>query len=141
MSMYRPHKRVQLDCAAAGPSLTRQEFAKECDINEIMRRYAKTGVISHTSPRAPQYLDLGDGVPDLITAMNTLIAGEQAFMSLPAVVRRDFDNDPKAFVAFAAEAKNLPKLREWGLAPPEKAPDAPMRVEVVNPPPPPPVVS
>lgn len=128
----RPHERVQL--RFKGPSKTRQEFAAECDINTIMKRFGKTGVITHYSARQPQYMDLGDGVPDMMQAMNTFIVAEQAFMRLPAAVRKEFDNDPSAFVNFALEKENLPKMREWGLAPPEKAPEAPMRVEVVNPP-------
>lgn len=127
----RPHERVVSPVGKV--SKTRQEFAAECDINTIMKRYQKTGVINHFAPRSPQYLDLGEGVPDLMVAMNTMIAAEQAFMSLPAVVRKEFDNDARSFAEYAQNKDNLPKLREWGLAAPEKTPDAPVRVEVVNP--------
>lgn len=127
----RPHERVVF--RPSGVSRTRQEFAAECDINNIMKKYQKTGVLSHFSPRQPQYLDLGDGVPDLMTAMNTVLVAERAFSQLPAVVRKEFDNDPTRFVDYAQNSENLPKLREWGLAPPEAAPEPPMRVEVVNP--------
>lgn len=127
---YRHHKRVHP--VISGPSRTRQEFAKDCDINQIMARYQKTGVISHVAPRAPQYLDVG-AVPDMMTAMNAFIAAEAAFMSLPSQVRKEFDNDPMRFVMFTEDAENLPKLREWGLARPEPVAQAPMRVEVVNP--------
>lgn len=135
----RPHERCVLKFSA--PSKTRQEFADECDINNIMRRFGKTGVITHYSPRQPQYMDLGDGVPDMMEAMNTFIIAEQAFARLPATVRKEFDNDPSRFVNFALDKENLPKMRDWGLAPPEKAPDAPMRVEVVNAQEPPPAAS
>lgn len=131
----RPHERVVTPVGAV--SKTRAEFAAECDINTIMKRYQKTGVLNHFAPRTPQYLDLGDGVPDLMTALNVMIAADQAFMQLPAVVRKEFDNDSKAFAAYAQEKENLPKLREWGLAPPEPTPEPPMRVEVVNSAPPP----
>lgn len=116
-----------------GPSMTREEFAAECDINTIMKKYAVTGVVGHVNPVQPRFID-AVGVPDLMTALNTMSDAQQAFMQLPAVVRREFDNDAMEFVKFASESENLPKLRQWGLAAPEKAPDAPMRVEVVNPP-------
>lgn len=131
-SMFIPHKRVTAHIE--GPSATRQEFVDECDVNRLMAQYERTGVWPLRPTGAePRYLDLSD-VPDFQSAMQLMIDAEAAFMSLPATVRRDFDNDAGKFVAFAEDGENLPKLREWGLAPPEKAPDAPMRVEVVNPP-------
>lgn len=122
----RPHERVVT--VIDGPSRTRQEFAKECDVNELMRRYQKTGVmpVGRTEPR---YLDC-TAVPQFHDAMQLFLQAEAAFMRLPAVVRREFDNDPEQFVAFAQNADNLPKLREWGLAEPEKAPEEPMRVRL-----------
>lgn len=129
---FRPHKRVVLKCT--GPSKTRQEFADECDINRIMAKYQKTGVMPMAA-RPPIYVDNWDA-PDFMGAMNILLEANEAFMRLPATVRREFDNDPSKFVAYCEDKENLPKLREWGLAAPEKLPDAPMRVEVVNPAPP-----
>ncbi|AXH77494.1 MAG: internal scaffolding protein [Microviridae sp.] len=116
-------------------SRTRQEFADECDINNIMDRYDATGVISHVDQRTPMYIDVSD-VPDLQSALRVLDEAQRAFMSLPAKVRKEFDNDVHEFVSFAENGENLAKMREWGLAPPEKVPDPPMRVEVVTPPPP-----
>lgn len=106
-----------LDCSNL-PSLTRQEFADECDINILMDRYEKTGMISHVNPRNPQYLDLSD-VPDLQTAHQVIQNAATEFMALPAKVRREFDNDPMEFVKFAMNPDNIDKMREWGLAPPK----------------------
>lgn len=117
------------------PSLTRQEFAEECDINTIMARYEASGVISHVNRAQPMYLDT-TGYPDLQGAMDQFREASLAFAALPAKVRREFDNDPQKFVDFASDPDNVPRMREWGLAEPEKAPDQPMRVEVVNAPPP-----
>lgn len=128
----RPHERVVTDCGSQ--SRTRQEFKKECDVNELMRRYQKTGILPSGGSKEPRFLDCVD-VPNFQEAMQLFIDAEAAFMRLPALVRRDFDNDAEKFVVFAQNADNVGKLREWGLAAPEKAPDAPMRVEVVNPPP------
>lgn len=104
------------------PSLTRQEFSDECDINVIMAQYERTGVISHVSKREPLFLDM-TGVPDFRTAMDMMVDAERAFMSLPAKVRKDFDNDARNFVDFAVNPENLDKMREYGLAPP--APEEP----------------
>lgn len=101
-----------------GPSLTRQEFAEECDINNIMAKYETTGVINHWNKVAPEYLDLSEGVPDLQAAMDVLQRAEAAFMTLPARTRLEFENDPKRFVAFAEDSANIQQMRDWGLAPP-----------------------
>lgn len=107
------------------PSRTRQEFADECDINNIMRRFEATGVISHVDQREPMYVDLTELPRDLHSVLRILDSATESFMSLPAMVRREFDNDPHQFIAFAEKPENLGKMREWGLAPPETLPDAP----------------
>lgn len=129
-SSVRPD-RERVEVRFSKPSRTRQEFAEECDINSIMARYSKTGVISHVNPAEPRFLDLSV-LPDFQSAMHIMMQANDAFASLPAAVRREFDNDPAKFVSFAEDGANLPKLREWGLAPPEKVPEPPQRVEVVN---------
>lgn len=124
-----------IDCSQGGPSLTRQEFAEECDINVLMARYEKTGAIPPMNAAEPQYLDVADfaGI-DLMTAMDVLERADRSFMSLPARTRAEFDNDPMKFVAFCEDAKNLDKLREWGLAAPVVPKPEPQEVRIVNPP-------
>lgn len=114
-------------------SLTRQEFADECDINNLMAQYEKTGIIpANMNNNVPRYLDVTN-VPDLRTALDLLNDATAAFMALPANVRREFDNDAMKFVAFAQDPENLPQMRTWGLAPPPPEPPAPQKVEIVNP--------
>lgn len=129
IGVYREHDKVAIHNTE--PSMTRQEFADESDVNNIMKKFQKTGILPANVTQQPQYLDLTK-VPDLQTAMNVKIQADKAFMTLPAKVRREFDNDPVKFVEFATDKDNLPKLREWGLAAPEKAPDPPLKVEVTN---------
>lgn len=131
---YVEHDAADYASDTVGPSRTRQEFAEECDINTIMARYDATGVISHVDQREPVYMDFTEIPDDLQGVLAQLSAGTEAFMTLPAAVRKEFDNDPHQFLQFAANPEHLERMREWGLAEPEKAPDAPMRVEVVNPP-------
>ncbi|QCQ84831.1 DNA pilot protein [Blackfly microvirus SF02] len=111
--------------------MTRQEFADECDINVLMAQYERTGVLSHFNMATPQYLDVSE-VPDLRSALDAVSSAQTAFMTLPASVRREFDNDPVKFVEFAQNPDNVGRMREWGLAAPERVADAPVRVEVVS---------
>jgi len=124
---------VRSDLDNFEPSLTRQEFAAECDINTIMEQYEKHGVVSHVNPRTPYYVDMSQTPSDLMSALDIMAKATESFMSLPASVRRNFDNDPAQFVEFAHDERNKDKMREWGLLAPEKVEDPPFKVEVVNP--------
>lgn len=101
-----------------GPSMTRQEFAEECDINFVMAKYQRDGILPPPPNREPMYVDFTSMPSDLLGTMKIVHDAEAAFMSLPAKVRREFENDPFEFAEFAAEPGNLDQLREWGLAPP-----------------------
>uniref|UniRef100_UPI001C2E984D hypothetical protein n=1 Tax=Staphylococcus aureus TaxID=1280 RepID=UPI001C2E984D len=80
------------------------------------------------------YLDLTQMPDDLMGTLKLVSDAEVSFMSLPALVRKEFDNDPVQFVEYAADPTHEDQLRAWGLLKPQETPPAPMRVEVVNPP-------
>lgn len=128
-SVYVMHKRVQLDASEGGK--TRQEFADECDINVLLARYEKHGVLNHFNAGRPEYFDASN-VPDLQSALDIVAKAEQAFMTLPAKVRAEFENDPVRFVAYAEDPANLERMREWNLAPPAPVEAPPVKVEWVN---------
>ena len=116
------------------PSLTRQEFSEECDVNKIMARYQATGILPN-STKEPIYWDAARVPNNLQDAMASMMYANELFMQLGAPIRKEFDNDATRFVEFATNPENGAKLKEWGLTAPEPLPDAPMRVEVVTPPP------
>lgn len=108
-----------------GESLTRQEFAAECDINNLMKQYEGKdigAIMRNVLP--PVYYDFANAPSTLLEFMDVQMQAEAAFMTLPAVVRREFENDPMQFVEFAMNRDNLPQMRTWGLAKPEDAPVA-----------------
>lgn len=100
-----------------GPSMARQEFREECDINSIMAKYQVTGMLP-ANVQEPVYYDFTCMPSDLLGMMDLMDTAEQAFMSLPAVVRKEFENSPYDFVMFASDPANIEKMREWGLAAP-----------------------
>lgn len=130
---------VGLDCSVHPttgeeiPSMTRQEFQEECDVNAIMARYENTPGGWPFAPPVENYVDFTAVPQNLQEAMSMMMEADAAFMRLPAKVRSEFDNDPLRFAEYAADAKNLPRLREYGLAEPEKVPEPPIKVEMVNP--------
>lgn len=96
-----------------GDSLTVQSDAKDADINVIMERYAKTGLMP-APKRLPSYGDF-DGISDYRDAVEAVREADELFMRLPAKVRQRFDNDAGAFVDFCSDEANLPELAELGL--------------------------
>lgn len=109
------------------PSLTNQSQAVDADINVIVKRFGITGQFPEGA-RLPSYQDF-EGIFDFRTAQEAVITARQRFMALPPEVRSRFGNDPAAFVDFASDPKNLPAMREMGLAPPAKTPPAEKTLE------------
>ncbi len=110
---YQPHDPVRL--VFTQPTMTKQSFADECDVNNIMKRFEKTGVLDHLNTHQGDYADF-IGVEDYKTSMDRIQAATAAFMTIPARIRAQFDNDPAKFVAFAEDPDNLDAMVDLGLA-------------------------
>lgn len=140
---YRKHKRVVFDGSHPDtgeflPSMTKQSFKAECDINNIIKSFSQTGMINHISQRRAQYVDLPDSV-DFQEAIATVELARTAFMTLPSKVRDRFQNDPEQFLAFLHDPKNEDEARALGLlnpkpAPPPGAPGTPPNSSESDPP-------
>lgn len=103
-----------------GKSRTHQSFAKEANINNIMSRYAKTGVLVDplliSSERKPRFGDFSD-VKDYAHIVGRIQQAQADFMTLPAATRKLFDNDVEKCLAFVADPKNLKECVDLGLLP------------------------
>jgi phage internal scaffolding protein len=102
-------------------SLTQQQFKEESDINTIVDRFLKSGVLP-TAASMPQYVDY-EGVFDFQSAMNVVKAADDNFMRLDAKVRARFNNSPQAFLEFFSNPDNAEEAVRLGLAIP-KAPSS-----------------
>lgn len=122
-----------LDCSGL-PSLAKQSFAEECDINTIVRRFGLTGQLPE-NVRMPTYGDFVD-VVDFQSAMNAVVAARESFDAMPADVRARFHNDAGEFVAFCDDDRNRDEAVKLGLVPPAVVPPAaaPGVAEAVAPP-------
>lgn len=94
-------------------SLAVQASRDECDINTIVKKYLRTGELPGL--REGVYADISE-MPDLAAAIQMVSDADQAFMALPAEIRRRFDNDPVNLVAFAQDHNNLAEAISLGLA-------------------------
>ena len=109
---YAPHDRERINFPE--PSRTKQSFKQEADINTILEKYARTGLIpSYDQPQ--QYGDY-TGVMDYHTAQNKIAEGKSAFADLPSKIRKRFDNDPGQFLDFIYDEENFDEMVELGLA-------------------------
>jgi len=105
-------RRVQIDLSQGGR--THQSFKDECDINRIMARHKKTGIIRQTTER-PQYGDFSN-LPDYQEAMNTVIQADSMFAELNSEVRERFQNNPQKFLDFCDDPENQDEAIRLGIA-------------------------
>lgn len=151
-SFYRPHNRVYANNGSIEvfdkktgeikklpmPSMTKQEFKTEVDINNIVKQFKPhhMAAMLQANLQSGAYQDLPDSY-DYQAALDLVRQAENSFMTVPAKIRDQFGQDPAAFLAFVTNPDNLEEVRKLGLARPAQEPPAPIRVEVTNPEPPP----
>lgn len=134
-SAYSHPTRVRV--TFSGPGRTKQSFKDECDINQIMARYQRTGVLDFQNRNAPQYGDC-TGV-EFQAGLELVMKARRLFAELPSTVRRRFANDPGEFLDFVNDERNRAEAITMGLV---RAPEAdstppgappPRRVAQMNP--------
>jgi len=114
-------------------SLAQQNFRDECDINNIMERFGVTGELPN-SPLPPQYGDFS-GVLDYHSALNAVLAAQDAFNDLPAMVRSRFENDPNQLIRFLEDPNNRDEAVKLGLInkePQSEVPEPPQSASVTS---------
>lgn len=97
------------------PSRTKQSFKEESDINSVLKKYARTGVLDAKAVDSGIYGDFSNAVT-YQEAMNTVIRAQEQFAGLPSFVRNKFRNDPTEFLAFVEDSANADELVRMGLA-------------------------
>ncbi|WNK13533.1 MAG: internal scaffolding protein [Microvirus sp.] len=112
--------RVRRGIIFASQGRTKQEFASECDINNIMRRYLKTGIIDHVRDSAPQYLDAT--AFEFQSAMELVAQAQTIFEELPSSIRTRFENDPARLLEFVHDPDNVAEAVAMGFLDPAKLP-------------------
>lgn len=101
-------------------TLTHQEFKDESDINTIIDRFG----IGENPIEAQKWVtnvDIAEAPNNYMEVMNQLNEARDQFMSLPAKVRSQFENDPGRFVDFVSDSSNVDEMIRLGLA--ERRPD------------------
>ena len=115
------------------PTPTQQHAKAECDINNILKQYDRTGLITHINSAKAQYGDFTE-VNEYQESLNRVMMAQEAFMELPSAIRKQFENDPGQFFEFATNPENQDAMVEMGLAErPISAPSAEKTAQVEAP--------
>lgn len=104
---------VTIDCSNL-PSQTKQSHKSECDINNILKQFSKTGIISHINQNSQTYINLPDAI-DYQQSLNIISEASGAFASLPSKVRDHYMNDPGSFLLALSDPSEAEFLRECGI--------------------------
>lgn len=106
----KPHqKRERVTAEQSGEILTEQSHKDQCNINMIVARARRTGMAPGQA-KPPQFMDCP--AIDYHQAMNVVTKGEQAFMQLPASVRRMYRNDPGMLLEAIRQSGKDSELRQ-----------------------------
>lgn len=119
-------------------SRTEQAHKQEVDINFILKRYRKTGILPVAS-RTPQFGD-ATVITDFHKSMQVVAQGKSEFAKLPAAERLKYKNDPKLWIesldaglkaALSKRAEDAKKADEDAkkAVPPNPAPNPPNDVK------------
>jgi len=111
---YDPHKRYVFETFPV--SMTHQSEAPACDINAIMLKWQKTGVVEHRNTFESQYGDFTKLPASYHESMNAVLAAGDMFDKLPSSVRKKFANDPGNFIEFVSDPSNASEMVKMGLA-------------------------
>lgn len=106
------------------PSLTQQQFAYETDLNNIVDKnmqfkdpafLTKLQLMHSTKGKVdPIYGDFSD-VPDYKAAKDALINSKKQFDTLPAAIRKRFDNNPLKLLEFVNDEANYDEGVKLGI--------------------------
>lgn len=106
-------------------SRTRQEFAKDCDINRIVDRFTRTGELPFVGRKnLGMYADVSE-VPNYESALAFIIHAKESFEKLDINVKERFHNSPQELIDFLKDKNNEKEARKLGLLEPERPPANP----------------
>ncbi len=125
--------RVVVDCSK-DKVLTKQSFKKETDINTIMAKFVKTGIITPDAlaKRQGTFADVSE-IGDFHECLMQIDAAKAAFMTLGPQLRSRFHNEPAELLDFCKNPENKEEAIELGIiskpeptaTPPETPPETP----------------
>lgn len=112
------------------PGKTDPSQAKDCDINLILDRYIRTGVLPGVDANA-LYGDFSEPL-DYQAALNTVIRAQEQFNALDPYLRKRFNNDPAEFLEFIGDKDNYAEAKKLGILDVKGPSDADRIIEAIK---------
>lgn len=106
-------EKVKLVCEP-GSSRTKQSFKDQVNINKIIKKHRRTGMLEHVNRKAPFYGDVSNLV-GYAEALIKVKEAEELFNNMSADIRERFNNNPQEMVTFLEDKNNLKEAIELGM--------------------------
>lgn len=110
----RANGRLRVQQKSNKPSMTETSHTKQVNINSIMKKYFRTGLIEQR--QGANYGDFSNGL-DYHGALNKVLAANEDFQQLPSEIRTMFNNDPAQLIDFLNNPDNYEEAVKAGLIP------------------------
>lgn len=115
--------RISVPAPEGNDGRVQEHYKDQVDINNILAKYRKTGVIDHVKKTQAKYGDFTDML-DVAGNLDKVKKAEQAFEQLPAELRNKFKNSIPAFFEYLKDDANTEECIKMGLKKPkDKAPE------------------
>lgn len=101
---------------------TEQAHKEQCDVNKIIRKYDRNGLISHVSRFEAQFGDVS-GL-EFKAMQDKVLHAKEEFNKLPSKIRNRFQNSPQKLLQFMDDANNRDEAIELGLINPQWTPES-----------------
>lgn len=111
---FKTHAPRKFGTKQEGESITQQQFKAECDVNNILAKYKRTGMLTHIQKHQGNFGDFSS-IEDYQTSLGKLMQAQQSFESLPSELRAKFENDPAKLIAYLSDDKNNAEAVKLGL--------------------------
>jgi len=124
-------KRIRQIAPKTGKTVTEQHHAKTCNINYIIGKYQKTGLVDHVNRHQGRYGDVSG--TDYEKAMELVTEQQTVFNELPSSIRKHYENDVTQYLEHvqteegALEHQNLLNPAPEDPEPEKEAPEAPQK--------------
>jgi phage internal scaffolding protein len=112
------------------PSMTKQAYKEDVDINNILRRF-EVGQLQYIGNGEGIYADISEA-PDYIAAQNILRRANEQFEALPASIRDRFANSPEKFLEFMNDESNYDEQLKLGLVHAKEDPETQKAIDAAK---------
>lgn len=110
--VFKEGKRTRV-VTVTGTVGAEQAHKRQCDVNYILRDYAKTGLLKHATKYQGQYDDVT--IDSFQDAMFLVTRAQNMFNDLPSEIRKECNNNPAEFLKFVQDPKNKERMEELGI--------------------------